>query len=139
MVHLACLAYEIFGQDRLLEIATGVGWNAWESAHGPIDLCCGLAGRGYALLMLYRCTGDPCWLSRARHLALSGAERATAQESLEHPPYALYKGALGLVLLLADLEEPGAACMPVFGDEGWSRQAGGGPHLPATAPGPPDA
>jgi serine/threonine-protein kinase len=123
MVHLGCLASGTLGEPSLLEMAIGAGWNALEAAPGILDLCCGLAGRGYALLALHRATGEPRWLERARELAETGAAAAEALESEEHPPYALYKGALGLILLASDLDRPDLAAMPVFGDEGW-RSAG---------------
>jgi len=119
MVHLGCLASRTLGDPSLLELAIGAGWNALEAALGVLDLCCGLAGRGYALLALHRATGEPRWLERARALAEAGAAAAEALESDQHPPYALYKGALGLILLASDLERPDMAAMPVFGDEGW--------------------
>lgn len=119
MVHLGCLAARALGDPSLLEMAIGAGWNALEAAPGILDLCCGLAGRGYALLALHRATGEPRWLERARALAETGAAAAEALTSEQHPPYALYKGALGLVLLASDLERPDMAAMPVFGDEGW--------------------
>jgi hypothetical protein len=37
----------------------------------------------------------------------------------EHPRHSLYKGDLGLALLIADLDQPGAAAMPMFAPEGW--------------------
>ena len=119
MVHLGCLASRTLGDPSLLEFAIGAGWNALEAAPGVLDLCCGLAGRGYALLALHRATGEPRWLERARELAETGAAAAEALESEEHPRYALYKGALGLILLASDLDRPDMAAMPVFGDEGW--------------------
>ncbi len=34
--------------------------------------------------------------------------------------YSLYRGALGIAVLAADLERPEAAAMPLVGDEGWT-------------------
>jgi eukaryotic-like serine/threonine-protein kinase len=37
----------------------------------------------------------------------------------DHPRHSLYKGELGLALLIADLDKPQSAAMPMFGSEGW--------------------
>jgi serine/threonine-protein kinase len=79
------------------------------------SLCCGAAGRGYALLNLYRHTGEPEWLAAARR---------SVQRSLATPfdlgdplHFSLYQGPLGLALLVEDLKEPEAAAMPMFEEE----------------------
>ena len=115
LVQLACLAYETFGDDAMLAVAEGAGWNTWEDAAPPlVDLCCGLAGRAYALLALYRVTRDPAWLERARLLAGKAAKLAPDQRTDAHPRHSLYKGELGLTLLIDELERPDEASMPVF-------------------------
>ena len=117
IVHLACQAHEVLGGDALLEMGEAAAWNAWEGGEGPVDLCCGFAGRAYALLEMHRATGDMRWLDRARSLALRGVEAAPHLRSPDHPRHSLYKGELGLALLIADLDSPGNARMPMFGPE----------------------
>ena len=74
------------------------------------DLCCGSAGRAYALLNLYKHTGLTEWLSHARRLANHAASvREEAQR-----PNSLWKGELGVAVLIADLESPENAQMPFF-------------------------
>ena len=77
----------------------------------PGDLCCGLAGRAYALLNLHRAGGDRLWLARARDLAgqavTSVRENALRRDSL-------YKGDIGVAALIADLDRPDDAAMPFY-------------------------
>ncbi|HVR98846.1 MAG TPA: lanthionine synthetase LanC family protein, partial [Thermoanaerobaculia bacterium] len=54
-VHLWTLA----GSPTLAE---GAAWHAWEDPDTSGNLCCGLAGRAYALLHLHRHGGGPEWL-----------------------------------------------------------------------------
>ncbi len=105
------LAYEVLGDARWLEMALGAGWNTWEAPDSGVTLCCGLAGRAYALLALNRATGDGAWLDRARVLARRAA--APTQRPGDYP-HALFKGDLGLAVLAADLERPAEAAMPMF-------------------------
>src|SRR5262249_18253704 len=111
------LAYQTTGAAEWLRLAQGAGWHAWEDP-GPNghSLCCGLAGRAYALLALYRCTGDAVWLDRARELGRRAVGSAAAGGTV---PHSLYKGPVGVARLAADLEQPAAACMPLFEPEGW--------------------
>ena len=101
-------AYDLFHDDEFLRIAEEAAWNAWEEPLNHADLCCGSAGRAYALLNLYKHTGDRAWVSRARHLA---NHAVTAPAPREH---ALWKGTLGVAVLIADLESPETAQMPMF-------------------------
>jgi serine/threonine-protein kinase len=128
-VHLWTLAHRAFGRDAYARAAEGAAWHAWEDAARPVDLCCGLAGRAYALLALHEHAGDVRWLQRAVRLANAAAEGA------RHAPLvrgSLYKGEVGIALLCAELEgsAPVRACMPMFGSEGW------GWERPAAAPRP---
>jgi eukaryotic-like serine/threonine-protein kinase len=118
MVHLTCIAHRILGEDALLESAEAGAWHAWEGGEGPVDLCCGYAGRAYALLELHRSTNDAIWFERARELADRAVRIAPQLRTADHPRHSLYKGELGLALLLADLEQPETAAMPMFGPEG---------------------
>jgi eukaryotic-like serine/threonine-protein kinase len=119
IAHLACAARAALGDNRLLETAEAAAWHAWEAGDGPVDLCCGHAGRAFALLDVHRGTQDPAWLARARVLAERAVKSAPAMRSSEHPRHSLYKGELGLALLIADLDQPTNAAMPMFAPEGW--------------------
>jgi hypothetical protein len=105
-------AFDALRDPRWLALARDAAWNAWEEPLHHADLCCGSAGRAYALLDLYQHTGEREWLVRARQLAnhAAGTAHATAQRA-----HALWKGELGIAVLLADLEDPAEARMPFFG------------------------
>jgi serine/threonine-protein kinase len=105
-------AYDALRDARWLDLGRDAAWNAWEEPLPHADLCCGAAGRAYALLDFYQHTGQREWLARARTLANHAAELAhkTAQRA-----HALWKGELGVAVLLADLEDPDEARMPFFG------------------------
>jgi serine/threonine-protein kinase len=117
-------AHRTFGRDGYGALVERSAWNAWESTATVASLCCGLAGRAYALLTCYRHTGDPRWLSRARGLA-DRAARNAASGGIDRPfAMSLFKGDVGLAVLAADLAAPEAACLPLFEEEGWpSRSA----------------
>ena len=118
LVHLWTLAHRSFGRDEHLQLAQSSAWSAWEAPSGFPDLCCGLAGRAYALLSVYRHTGDAEWLDRARTLG-GRAHAALLRGCRFAHPMSLFKGEPGIVLLGADLAAPEAACMPFFESEGW--------------------
>jgi eukaryotic-like serine/threonine-protein kinase len=118
IVHLACIAHRSLGDDTLIELAEAAAWHSWEAGEGPVDLCCGYAGRAYALIEMYRSTNDANWLNRARALAERAVQMAPQLRTADHPRHSLYKGELGLTLLIEDLEQPQTAVMPMFGPEG---------------------
>jgi serine/threonine-protein kinase len=111
MVFLWTAAARAFGDDRYAALAERAAWTAYESHPVPGDLCCGLAGRAYALLNLHRAGGDRLWLARARDLAgqavTSVRENALRRDSL-------YKGDIGVAALIADLDRPDDAAMPFY-------------------------
>jgi serine/threonine protein kinase len=134
MVHLWTLASRapatLSADPRWPHLATAAAWHAWETGDEIESLCCGLAGRAYALVALCQLGAGPEWLARARHLADRAAAAATSAASASvggaaaaeeaSSLYSLYRGALGIAVLAADLERPEAAAMPLVGDEGWT-------------------
>ena len=104
-------AYDALGDARWLDLAERTAWSTWEEPFYFADLCCGSAGRAYALLNFYRHTGDREWLSRAIRLANHAASSAHKDAVRAH---ALWKGELGVAVLIADLESPENARMPFF-------------------------
>ncbi len=119
-MHTWLEAHAAFGGDAYLDLARATAWNVWEDPRNAIvEACCGLVGRAYALLAFYRRTGDASWLDRAQQLADRALAVSTPHAMDAHR---LYKGALGLALLLEELESaPDAARMPLFESEGWRR------------------
>ncbi|HEY2290204.1 MAG TPA: lanthionine synthetase LanC family protein, partial [Thermoanaerobaculia bacterium] len=115
-VFLWTLAHQILGDPRYREMAEGAAWNAWEAPDPHGTLCCGLAGRAYALLNLWKHGGGGEWLTRARDLA---AQAALTIERTAEAMDSLYKGAVGVAVLAADLSRPEEAVFPFFEEEGW--------------------
>jgi len=116
LVFLGTLAHRMLGEPRWRELAEGAAWNAWEAPDSHGTLCCGLAGRAYALLNLYKHGGGAPWLLRARELA---HHAAAAADRTSESPDSLYKGTIGIAVLAADLARPEEAAMPFFEEEGW--------------------
>ena len=119
-VFLWALGYAATSDPRYRELAEGAAWHVWETPTPNPSLCCGAAGEGYALLAFYRLSHDARWLQRATDIAEFAAaqalqdgerKRATAPDAY---PHSLYKGALGLAVLAADLKRPHDARMPMF-------------------------
>ena len=62
---LWALASTSLNEDRYARLAEMAAWTAYGGGSvGPGDLCCGFAGRAYALLRVYRMSGEALWLSR---------------------------------------------------------------------------
>jgi serine/threonine protein kinase len=115
-VHLWTLASKELDDPAWMVYAEGAAWNAWETPDRNASLCCGLAGRAYALLDLWRHTQREIWLERARDL---GEAAAVEVIRFSEAADSLYKGEPGVAALVADLAKPETAAQPFFGDEGW--------------------
>jgi hypothetical protein len=72
-VHLWTLAHQMLGKAAHGTLAEKAGFDAWESEGKIGNLCCGFAGQAYALLNLYKHTGDKEWLHRAQAQAQRAA------------------------------------------------------------------
>ena len=110
-VFLFTLAHRLLGDPQWLQLAELAAWHTWDEPRANATLCCGTAGRAYALLNLYKHTGTKEWLSRARQLANDAAHAASDTAERAN---ALWKGELGVAVLIADLESPENARMPFF-------------------------
>ena len=93
-------------------LAEKSAWNAWEGEDGPGSICCGDAGRAYAVLDFYRHSGDAIWIDRARRLCVRAFQAAAVTQP--YLPNSLYKGELGIAVLASDLERPERARQPFF-------------------------
>jgi serine/threonine-protein kinase len=110
-VLLFTLAHRVLGDDAWLELAELAAWNNWDEPCIVSTLCCGTAGRAYALLSLYKHTGAMAWLGRARQLANHAVSVARSTSMRTN---ALWKGELGVAVLVADLTSPETARLPFF-------------------------
>jgi serine/threonine-protein kinase len=115
-VFLWNLAHRQLAHPRYLELARGAAMRSWDADEPSETLCCGLAGRGYALLNMYRSSGDAVWIDRARDLILRASRGAHADDDYAH---SLYKGRFGLAVLAAELEHPDESVTPFFEPSGY--------------------
>jgi eukaryotic-like serine/threonine-protein kinase len=107
------LAHRILGDDRFLRLARGSACHIATGINGKsgIDpsLCCGYAGQGFAMLAFHRTTGE----SELLRLASLLSERAVQFASNTTRPGSLYKGDVGVALLIQELSQPCSARMPL--------------------------
>lgn len=88
--------------DQILGPAGELTWRAGPLTKGP-GLCHGTAGNGYALLKLFKRTGRPLWLERARAFAMHAiaqVERERARQGAGR--FSLWTGDLGVALFAWD-------------------------------------
>jgi hypothetical protein len=110
-VHLWNAAHRVFGDAAWHDLAVRCAWNAAEAFGGGAGICCGAAGRAFALLNAYRNTSDDAWVRRARTTAARALRQAGEQPGLR---YSLYRGDLGLALVLESLDDADDARQPLF-------------------------
>jgi len=86
--------------DELLVAGGHAVWRAGPLAKG-FGLCHGTAGNGYAFLKLFRRTGDPRWLERARAFAMHAVGQCERmREKYGHGRQTLWNGDPGLAVYL---------------------------------------
>ena len=110
-LHVWLLAYDLLDDPHFLKLSEGAAWVSYEAQSTGGDLCCGSAGRAYALLRFFRKTGDQIWLNRAHELAEHAAKAIRKRQLRKN---SLYRGEVGVCLLAADLNDPSQARMPIF-------------------------
>jgi eukaryotic-like serine/threonine-protein kinase len=115
-VHLWRLAGRFFGEARYSDLTVGAAEYARARRENSGTLCCGLGGQAYAMLAAYKLTGDQAWVRHAEQMACDAVGFAGTSSFATN---SLYKGDVGVALLLADLERPSTAAMPLFESEGW--------------------
>jgi len=84
--------------DALLLGAGELTWRAGPLEKG-VGLCHGTAGNGYALLKLWRRSGDALWLARARAFAMHATQQVDRfAERSGHTRHSLWTGDIGVAL-----------------------------------------
>ncbi len=110
-IHLWTLAGNYFHEQKFKDLALLCGNFLLSTNDNTISsLCCGSAGQAYALLNLYRYSGEKRFLSSASRFYKQAIEKLPGS-NLKN---SLYKGDVGVALLEADLSNPGTASMPLF-------------------------
>ncbi|XP_075265956.1 glutathione S-transferase LANCL1-like [Convolutriloba macropyga] len=116
-VFLFCKAYQVLGRQEYLEAARRAGAVVWRSGlltKGP-GLCHGVAGNGYSLLTLYRCTGEQAYFQQALQFGyFLGTEEFLHGSRTPDCPHSLFEGWAGAACFLCDLMQPMAARFPLF-------------------------
>uniref|UniRef100_A0A182W2S3 LanC-like protein 3 homolog n=1 Tax=Anopheles minimus TaxID=112268 RepID=A0A182W2S3_9DIPT len=120
-IYLFAKAFLIFKDEKYLQCCRRCSDAIWREGllrKGP-GICHGVAGNGYAFLLMYRLTGEKCYLYRAAKFA-EFLNSITFAEQLLAPdrPYSLYEGLAGAVCFLVDLLDPLQSSFPfmdVFG------------------------
>ncbi len=104
------------GSARYEALAIAAGRHVWAVPGRPWDLCCGLGGEAYAMLALYRHTGETLWLRRAQRLGERAQAAATAADNAMTVTnrLGLMQGIAGIAVLAEELRDPAHARMPVF-------------------------
>ncbi len=120
-VHLWSLAHRLLLEPEWLLLAEGAGEDVRHAREEGPSLCCGLTGKAYSQLTLYKQTGNPGWLDNAISMARLAVRQTEMMAKTAGPriPYSLYKGEVGLAVLVAELEHPESSAMPFFEDEAW--------------------
>jgi serine/threonine protein kinase len=119
-VFLWLAAQAALKDDLYSTLAEKAAWHAADTDTRNSSLCCGFPGQAYALLALYRSSGERAWLHRAQALAEKAAlpyaeiSVGRASEEVTFRPDSLYKGELGVAVLAADLERPDVSALPAF-------------------------
>jgi serine/threonine-protein kinase len=111
------LAGDIFQDSYFRDLATGCGYYiSDEYAEGSstgYDLCCGDAGRAYALLNLFRSTKDQRWYDASLDATKQGILKAKVGNTSNAYDFSLFKGQIGLACVAADVLGPRGQ-MPAF-------------------------
>jgi serine/threonine-protein kinase len=108
-VYLWAAAEETTAAPQYRELAERAGNHAWRHPDRHGNLCCGLAGRAFALSRLFRLTGDQRWLDRARTLAAEAARATTGMDGT-----GLFRGPWGPALINLELEQPTNSRFPLL-------------------------
>eukprot|EP01064_Diplonema_japonicum_P033488 TRINITY_DN660_c0_g3_i1.p1 TRINITY_DN660_c0_g3~~TRINITY_DN660_c0_g3_i1.p1 ORF type:complete len:407 (+),score=61.99 TRINITY_DN660_c0_g3_i1:524-1744(+) len=113
---LYCKAYEVFGDSLYLAKAEKTGSFLKNNIKTKgVGLCHGVSGSVYALLALYRVTGNIAWLGVTIHISMYMVHEYTRFYRVSDRPLSLYEGVAGMVAVLADLlTNPRRATMPGF-------------------------
>jgi len=116
VIYLMAMAYLKWKDEKYLkacERASALIWQRGLLLKGP-GICHGVAGNGYAFLLMYRLTGKMDYLNMAKCFAIvmcspEFEEKARTPDA----PYSLFEGVAGAVCFLADLMEPNKAQFPM--------------------------
>ena len=110
-IHLWTIAARVFKNPKYLILAEKAAWTSWDDDNKGGTLCCGLTGKAYGLLNVYRHTGDTKWLARARELINPALEACAWYRENR---YSLFQGLLGAQILASCADDLERATFPLF-------------------------
>lgn len=115
--HLFCKAYEVFQDEKYLNLALECGEVVWEKGllRKGYSICHGISGNAYTFLELFQTTKDDKHLYRAIKFAEWCMESNAAHE--EHRPdnpISLFEGIIGRLYFLQDMKNPMEAKFPAY-------------------------
>ena len=84
-----------------------------------VGICHGISGNTYVFLSLYRLTGDPVYLYRAKAFACflhQNAQMLISEGKMQSGdrPFSMFEGIGGMAYLFFDMNEPSAARFPAY-------------------------
>ncbi len=111
LIHLWCLAYQIYGHRPFLDAARGAG-DYINGLPGYFigHICCGAAGASYGLIRLNRTDPDEKWVE---HINRRAAEAAGGSIDT-NCRIGLYRGEAGIACLMLDMHYPRFARQPIM-------------------------
>lgn len=114
-IYFLLKAYLIFNEPKYLSACQTAADLIWEKGllrKGP-GICHGIAGNGYAFLMLHKVTKDDRYLYRAiKFSEFLTKSRFIREANIPDRPYSLYEGIAGAVCFLIDLIHPNQVAFP---------------------------
>lgn len=117
VMYLLAKSYMVWKEEKYLQATLRCGDLLWKKGllrKGP-GICHGIAGSGYAFLLLYRLTHDEKHLRRARQFAaFMQTEEFKANSRVPDAPYSLFEGIAGTACFLSDLISPDDGYPGVF-------------------------
>ena len=111
-IFLWTLLYKYFKDTKYIRIAEKTAAHLIvEPLLNNADLCCGMSGIAYSMINLYNATNEEKYLKHAQYIKQIILEKWPAMAMRNN---SLYKGEVGIALLLCELDNPALARMPLF-------------------------
>uniref|UniRef100_A0A8D8S7I7 LanC-like protein 3 homolog n=2 Tax=Cacopsylla melanoneura TaxID=428564 RepID=A0A8D8S7I7_9HEMI len=115
VIYLMAKAYLFWGEEKYLNSCIKCGDVIWEKGllkKGP-GICHGVAGNGYAFLLLYRLTKNEQYLHKAYLFAnFMLSDDFKRNSRMPDAPFSLYEGLAGTACFFVDLLQPDKAIFP---------------------------
>ncbi|KAL8505919.1 hypothetical protein ACS0TY_016951 [Phlomoides rotata] len=114
-------AAKVYKSEEFLQAAIDAGEVVWNRGLlKRVGVCHGISGNAYVFISLYRLTGKPEFLYRAKAFTcfLHDQAQTLISASIMHGgdrPYSLFEGLGGMAHLFLDMAEPSQARFPAYG------------------------